>query len=60
MQTLNTEQTLHVKGGDRWGAGTYSSLSETQAQLLADCVGGIGGHDGSSAMSCVFYFFSRN
>jgi hypothetical protein len=60
MKTLNSEQILLVKGGDRWGAGTSSTLSETQAQLLAECVGGMGGHDGSSAMSCVFYFLSRN
>ena len=60
MKTLNSEQILWVTGGDRWGAGTSSKLSELQVQLLADCVGGIGGHDGGSAMSCVFYFLSHN
>ncbi len=60
MITLNLEQILQVHGGDRWVEEKSSTLSEAQALLLSDCLGGLGGHDGNSATSCVLFFLSRN
>jgi hypothetical protein len=53
MKIINNIETVAVSGGDDWYR--YSdpepTLSETRAQLLADCVGGASGHDGASAFS---------
>jgi hypothetical protein len=58
MKIINTKQTLLVNGGDRWGAEKTNTISEAQSQLLSECVGSSAGHDGGSAVSCLFLLIS--
>lgn len=65
MNELNHTALTQVSGGEVGATGMgddvhYSgSITDGQANALADCVGGAGGMDGGAFLGCMFFFYSR-